>query len=979
VFDAFERTQAASIVGATARLAASGRTLQPDAIEPALWQNLLSARLIHQNADGQWLFEPAIASLLVQLDEEEPLLGARILWVDDKPENNEREGARLQGWGAEVMHALDTDSALDTLRTRFIDIVISDMVRGTHYAAGLDLLQRMRATNRHMPFIVYAAAFAERSPHVALNAGAFGCTNDREELYALIKAALRHQSEPVAAPASVPSLMHKVLVSAGLAAIRIDELLAKHPGNPVEIARELLSVGSSASACYTNHLRLIEAFAGSTVNQLIISADEGLVVSAQVLADGIDARFSIASRDGLIGESAQSGQVVWASNVSLATRYIAAEPTTRSELVMPVFDQRRGSRVAAVVNVELPRTHALTGDQVEWLKAFVAPLNSYLPTHEPRTIIVFNERDRTSASNLASELSQAGRRAELLHPPEGTNIHDALLLLASHASLTTPPTARVKCTAGRIVVCLDKPSAPLDPEDWPRVIALYADHAEGLSQLVELLAPEGGPPAVAYRPQAATKAKATASSLQLEIHYATDREPEPRSSGNLVYGSGRAERLSYGVCEVSVPPNHHLGALERPSALRLQFRPNPAQHFMQLSNRPVTYSDFASALLPPLSAAKPGLLLYVPGFNLDFEHSVLLAAQIKMDLVTETVLYSWPSAGKVTGFLTDQTTAAWAVSNLSSLLRRLGTVSSKPFHVWADGLGAHILIAALADLRRGTPRFGQIILTRPTVDLAHFERTATLLAGHAERATVYLASNDLLSSTVASLQGRPRGGAQIDTVPGVDIIDVSDTQASLGSLGANAAVLADIHAVLSQGSGPEHRPGLRRSPTASGAHWSLGDAAPSATPQPDDTSPRRPRIFISYVHRYARYAQAVVDALGNRAEVAWDKQLKAGDNFAEELARMLEQADAVVAVVGSLTVTSLFASHEIQRSLELGKRLIPVVVDKFKEPADLHKLTYANPNATGGPVLLSEVAPEELEQVARTTADSILRAVSGGA
>ena len=398
---------------------------------------------------------------------------------------------------------------------------------------------------------------------------------------------------------------------------------------------------------------------------------------------------------------------------------------------------------------------------------------------------------------------------------------------------------------------------------------------------------------------------------------------------------------------------------------------------MQLSNRPVTYGDFASALLPPLSAAKPGLLLYVPGFNLDFEHSVLLAAQIKMDLVTETVLYSWPSIGKVTGFVADRETAEWAAGNLSALLMRLGTVSPRPIHLWADGLGAAILIAALADLRTPSQSFGQIILTRPTVDLTHFEATAKLLSRLAKRTTVYLPSGDLISSVTAGIQGRPSTEAPIGTVRGVDIVNVSASTTSLGSSGANNAMLADIHALLSEGREPLSRPGLQRSATASGAHWALSDASATNEAEPENTQTARPRIFISYVHRYARYAQAVVDALGNRAEVAWDKQLKAGDNFAVELARMLEQADAVVAVVGSLTVTSLFASHEIQRSLELGKRLIPVVVDRFKEPVDLHKLMYANLNATGGPVLLSEVAPEELEQVARTTADSILRAASG--
>ena len=52
--------------------------------------------------------------------------------------------------------------------------------------------------------------------------------------------------------------------------------------------------------------------------------------------------------------------------------------------------------------------------------------------------------------------------------------------------------------------------------------------------------------------------------------------------------------------------------------------------------------------------------------------------------------------------------------------------------------------------------------------------------------------------------------------------------------------------------------------------------------------------------------------------------LRSGDKWDEKLANMLERADAVISLAGSLTLGRSFPLDEIQRAEALGKLLIPV-------------------------------------------------------
>ncbi len=179
---------------------------------------------------------------------------------------------------------------------------------------------------------------------------------------------------------------------------------------------------------------------------------------------------------------------------------------------------------------------------------------------------------------------------------------------------------------------------------------------------------------------------------------------------------------------------------------------------------------------------------------------------------------------------------------------------------------------------------------------------------------------------------------------------------------ANPAVDSPVYAAL-----PNLRPPVRRPP------------APEPETLAEDPVPpqSRPRVFISYVHEYRQYAAPLARALqAEGMDVSWDMDLKAGDNWQERLTAMLDEADALVAVAGTLTAGRQNPLAEIERARQLGKRLFPVLVDPIKEPATLLESWAANTDDSGYVQWLASVSEAERPAAIIDTARRIAAAIS---
>ena len=114
----------------------------------------------------------------------------RILWVDDRPENNVYERQAFEAQGIEFSLALSTNEALELLKTNKFAAIISDMGRKEGAQEGYVLLDKLRAVGDKTPFMIYAAANLPEHKRMARERGAIGSTNRVDELFQTVMGAV---------------------------------------------------------------------------------------------------------------------------------------------------------------------------------------------------------------------------------------------------------------------------------------------------------------------------------------------------------------------------------------------------------------------------------------------------------------------------------------------------------------------------------------------------------------------------------------------------------------------------------------------------------------------------------------------------------------------------------------------------------------------------------------------------------------------
>jgi CheY-like chemotaxis protein len=98
---------------------------------------------------------------------------ARLLWVDDDPDNNLYETVALEQLGRFVTKATSTEAALRYLDELKFALIITDLGRDHDRRAGEELIRRVRAQGQSLPIVVYTMDAAQkRADLLALGADA---------------------------------------------------------------------------------------------------------------------------------------------------------------------------------------------------------------------------------------------------------------------------------------------------------------------------------------------------------------------------------------------------------------------------------------------------------------------------------------------------------------------------------------------------------------------------------------------------------------------------------------------------------------------------------------------------------------------------------------------------------------------------------------------------------------------------------------
>lgn len=290
------------------------------------------------------------------------------------------------------------------------------------------------------------------------------------------------------------------------------------------------------------------------------------------------------------------------------------------------------------------------------------------------------------------------------------------------------------------------------------------------------------------------------------------------------YSFERGE-LSYGIAVVSVPKSSPGGRLagELSSLSWLEgilYSRNPATDVTAQTLTRLSKDEFTNLLRNQSSPAENPALLFIHGFNTDFEEAMLRTGQLAYDLQFPgpVVSFSWPSAGRVTAYGRDRTRAEGSVSKLVEVLT---LVAADPevdrVFVVAHSMGGYILSRALEVLASSPDelrtKFQQIILAAPDIDAELFrEEIAPQVLPDRLPLTVYSSSRDVPLALSRAFNGYPRLGdiSEYSTpLEGMHLIDASSIVSDFKNhsyFGDSASVLSDIYFTIVQGlSDPDDR------------------------------------------------------------------------------------------------------------------------------------------------------------------------------
>jgi esterase/lipase superfamily enzyme len=315
--------------------------------------------------------------------------------------------------------------------------------------------------------------------------------------------------------------------------------------------------------------------------------------------------------------------------------------------------------------------------------------------------------------------------------------------------------------------------------------------------------------------------------IQCTVWYGTNRVAIDRSDEGRGYTDKRDSEVHYGKCLVSIPKAHHVGQ-DKPSLWRRLLHGDTEK--VVLNRIAATADKFWAELqeavhgLPEQGSGEQGAgdtethaLVYVHGFNVDFQKAAIRAAQIGADLkVDVTAFFSWPSAGDPEKYGYDADSVQFSEEALAEFLQRLSEYCrADRLHLRAHSMGNRCVLRSLKSLLAGQPRkrFGQIFLAAPDVDQMVFHQQGMVCPPLCSRTTLYVSRRDRALEGSGLLHSMTRAGLAppVTILKDIDTVDVTEIDLSFvghGYFAAARPVLYDLHELMHYNTPPAKRMAL---------------------------------------------------------------------------------------------------------------------------------------------------------------------------
>lgn len=330
-----------------------------------------------------------------------------------------------------------------------------------------------------------------------------------------------------------------------------------------------------------------------------------------------------------------------------------------------------------------------------------------------------------------------------------------------------------------------------------------------------------------------------------EVFFGTNRlvREDAEKGARARFGNGTTERPAFGRAEVFLPGRrrgvdpHRSSDPGDSSAGQGEDKGRDGARLESVSAIP--FSSFLTGVQRQVDRSRQkDVLLFVHGFNVDFDSCLVRTAQVALDLPFNgaVVAYSWPTQGGVFNYDADEPVNAKSVEPFREYLTRLrdGLSDDARIHVVVHSMGNRIVLHALSEFpeSRVVPPIDNLVLCAPDVGLTDYRRWAPAAAQRCRRVTLYASRGDaaLIVSKGKHAEQRAGDAHPPAVIEGVETIDCSgiDAMSFMGHsyYSGNVEVLADLFMVLKRDLPAARRSHLKETKGRSGKYWKWIDSAP---------------------------------------------------------------------------------------------------------------------------------------------------------
>lgn len=318
-----------------------------------------------------------------------------------------------------------------------------------------------------------------------------------------------------------------------------------------------------------------------------------------------------------------------------------------------------------------------------------------------------------------------------------------------------------------------------------------------------------------------------------EVFFGTNRGIEAETSGTRQerFGNRVLETPLTGRALVTLPPP---GLYARPT--------HPPKSEVQFEEvRALSWDNAATGIAEQVARSRQhDLLLFVHGFNVDFESALISTAHLALDLPFNgaVVSYSWPSQGGLGNYGPDEGINAESVEPFTVFLGRLLTdiPEGTRVNIVVHSMGNRLVMQAINHLPAKGKPIGNLVLCAPDVGLRDFRDWSPSVVARCEQVTLYASTSDaalIMSKGKHNNQQRAGDAHPPLVVAGIQTIDCSALSFDfLGHsyYGNNRDVLSDLFRLLKERRPESNCHYLTRQEAQGGLHyWYFSDHAPGVS------------------------------------------------------------------------------------------------------------------------------------------------------